>query len=126
MHRVAAGVLVVVAIVLFVEAKASTSTRHAPARSYGDSRDGGRPFRVDGATATQASTSAAPPAWLTRVASWIEAVNEHTPGEVDRPARVIAFWTELDLEFVRTDYVALVALCRRELGRSVPRQFVPY
>ena len=74
----------------------------------------------------QAPAQSAPPVWLTRVASWIEAVNEHTPGEVDRPARVIAFWTELDLEFVRTDYFALVALCRKELGRPVGRQFVPY
>ena len=64
--------------------------------------------------------------WLTRVSSWVEAVNEHTPGEVDRPARVIAFWTELDLEYVRTDFFALVAICRKELGRTVRPRSVVY
>ena len=66
----------------------------------------------------QAPAPSARPVWLTRVSSWVNAVNEHTPGEVDRSARVVAFWTELDLEFVRTDYLALVALCRKELGRT--------
>jgi tetratricopeptide (TPR) repeat protein len=66
----------------------------------------------------QAPAPAVPPVWLTRVSSWVKAVNEHTPGEVDSPARVVAFWTELDLEFVRTDYFALVALCRKALSRT--------
>lgn len=74
----------------------------------------------------QAPAPSARPVWLTRVASWIEAVNAHTPGQVDRPARVVAFWTELDLEFVRTDYFALVALCRNGLGRKSRPRSVAY
>lgn len=117
--------LAVIAAILFVEAKASTSIRRPV-----EGRAGGQPFRA-AAPPLQGRASALPvpgqrPVWLTRVASWIEAVNEHTPGKVDTPARVIAFWTELDLEFVRTDYFALVALCRKELGRTARPRSVVY
>jgi tetratricopeptide (TPR) repeat protein len=68
----------------------------------------------------------APPEWLTRVSSWVEAVNEHRPGQLDMPARLVAFWTESDLEAVRTDFFALVAICGREFGRRVRPASVVY
>ena len=68
----------------------------------------------------------APPEWLTRVSSWVEAVNEHRAGQLDMPARLVAFWTEADLEAVRTDFFALVAICGREFGRRVRPASVVY
>ena len=79
-----------------------------------------------GPVRAQAPAPSARPVWVTRVSSWIKAVNEHTPGEVDRPTRIVAFWTELDLEFVRTDYFALVALCRKQLARTARPGSVVY
>ena len=79
-----------------------------------------------GPARAQAPAPSARPVWLTRVSSWIKAVEEHTPGNIDRPARVVAFWTEVDLELLRTDYFALVALCSKGLGRSSRPQSVAY
>ena len=59
------------------------------------------------------------PPWLTRLSSYLEAVNEHRPGTLDIPARLTGFMGEGDLDEVRTDFLALVAICKRELGRSV-------
>jgi tetratricopeptide (TPR) repeat protein len=59
-----------------------------------------------------------PPPWLARLSSWLEAVSEHRPGNLDMPARLVGFSTEADLGETRTDFLNLVALCRRELERS--------
>jgi len=64
-----------------------------------------------------AQSSSAP--WFTRLSSYLEAVNEHKPGTLDLPARLTGFMGEGDLDEVRTDFLALVAICKRELGRSV-------
>jgi tetratricopeptide (TPR) repeat protein len=65
----------------------------------------------------QASTAPAP--WLARVSSYLEAVNEHRPGTLDMAARLTGFMGEDDLYEIRNDLFALVAICKRELGRSV-------
>jgi hypothetical protein len=57
--------------------------------------------------------------WFARLSSYLEAVNEHRPGTLDMPARLTGFMGEGDLDEVRTDFLALVAICKRELGRSV-------
>jgi tetratricopeptide (TPR) repeat protein len=83
-------------------------------------------YQTDRAAASQAPARV-PPAraasipWLVRLSSWLEAVNEHRPGALDMPARLIGFWTDRDLEEVRTDLFALVASCARELNRTVRR-----
>ena len=59
-----------------------------------------------------------PPAWLTRLSTWVELVAAHSPGAFDTPARLVAFWPEAHMDEVRTDFVALAALYRRELVRS--------
>jgi tetratricopeptide (TPR) repeat protein len=61
----------------------------------------------------------APAPWFSRLSSYLEAVNEHRPGTLDLPARLTGFMGEADLDEVRTDFLALVAICKRELGRSV-------
>ncbi|HSP90302.1 MAG TPA: hypothetical protein VLN08_05325, partial [Vicinamibacterales bacterium] len=61
--------------------------------------------------------SEAPP-WLARLSTWVELVAAHRPGSIDAPARLIAFWPEAHMDEVRTDFVALAALYRRELIRS--------
>ena len=66
----------------------------------------------------QAPPPAAAP-WLARLSSYLEAVNEHRPGSLDMAARLTGFMAEGDLQEARTDFFALVAICRRELGRSV-------
>ena len=58
-------------------------------------------------------------AWFSRLSSYLEAVNEHKPGTLDMPARLTGFMGEGDLDEARTDFLALVAICKRELGRSV-------
>jgi hypothetical protein len=60
-----------------------------------------------------------PAAWLTRLRSWLDQVKEHRPGTLDMAARLAGFVAERDLEETRTDFLALVAVCRRELGRSL-------
>ena len=61
---------------------------------------------------------AQPPRWLERLTSYMEAVREHKPGMLDMPARLTGFLGENDLYEVRNDYFALVAIAKRELGRS--------
>jgi tetratricopeptide (TPR) repeat protein len=84
--------LAVTAAILFVEAEASTSRNSRP--------------------------QAVPPPWLTRLSTWLEAVSEHRLGYLDMPARLAGFSTETDLGETRTDFLSLVAICRRELDRS--------
>jgi tetratricopeptide (TPR) repeat protein len=55
---------------------------------------------------------------MARLSSWLEAVNEHRPGTLDMAARLTGFMGEGDLYEARTDFLALVALCKREVGRS--------
>ena len=64
--------------------------------------------------------------WLTRLSSYLEAVNEHKPGTLDMPARLTGFMGEGDLDEARTDFLALVALCKRELGRPVRQPSIVY
>ena len=66
-----------------------------------------------------ARAQSAPAPWFARLSSYLEAVNEHRPGTLDMAARLTGFMGEGDLDEVRTDFFALVALCKRELGRSV-------
>jgi tetratricopeptide (TPR) repeat protein len=66
-----------------------------------------------------AQASAAPAPWLARLSSYLEAVNEHRPGTLDMAARLTGFMGEDDLYEIRNDLFALVAICKRELGRSV-------
>jgi len=66
------------------------------------------------------------PAWLIRLSTWIELVAAHRPGAIDAPARLVAFWPEAHMDEVRTDFVALAALYRRELIRSARPAPVPY
>lgn len=65
--------------------------------------------------------SVAPPPWLTRLSLYIQAVQEHRPGMLDTPARLVAFQTDRDLEAVRADFFGLLAVCQREINRSVRR-----
>jgi hypothetical protein len=62
--------------------------------------------------------------WLTLLTSWLEAVNEHKPHSFDMPARLVGLWSEADLRSVRTDFLALVAIQRRERTRP-PRPVRP-
>jgi hypothetical protein len=66
-----------------------------------------------------ASQAAASP-WLTLLTSWLEAVNGHRPGAFDVPARLVGLWSEADLQSVRTDFLALAAICTRERTRPGP------
>jgi hypothetical protein len=63
------------------------------------------------------SAQAPKPAWLTRLSTWLEAVNEHRPGQIDMAARIAGLSTEDDLQAVVSDYLNLVVIFRRELGR---------
>jgi hypothetical protein len=67
----------------------------------------------------QAASQSAAASWLARLSSYLEAVNEHKLGRVDMAARLVGFSTETDLDEVRADFLNLVAICKRELGRSV-------
>jgi len=77
-----------------------------------------------------AAGQAAPPSttapWLVRLSSWLEAVNEHRPGTLDMAARLTGFSIEGDLREARADFLALVAICAREFGRSVKPAPVVY
>jgi len=65
----------------------------------------------------KARPPAVPPPWLTRLSSWLEAVNEHKPGQLDMAARLAGLSTEDDLQAAVSDYLNLVVIFRRELGR---------
>jgi len=73
---------------------------------------------VDILAAGQAAPPSTTASWLVRLSSWLEAVNAHRPGTLDTAARLTGFWSESDLSEARTDFFALVAICKRELGRS--------
>ena len=72
-----------------------------------------------GPALAQAPERATSAPWLDRLSSYLEAVSEHKPGTLDMPARLTGFMGEGDLYEARTDFFALVAICKRELGRSV-------
>jgi tetratricopeptide (TPR) repeat protein len=79
---------------------------------------------VQAAGPARAQTAQAP--WLARLSSWLEAVNEHRPGALDTPARLVAFWPAGDMDEVRTDFLALAAICKREMDRSARPARVVY
>jgi hypothetical protein len=86
---------------------------------------------VDILAAGQASPRTAQPQsatapWPVRLNSWLEAVNEHRPGTLDMAARLTGFSSEGDLYEARTDFLALVAICARELRRSAKPAPVVY
>ena len=56
---------------------------------------------------------------MARLSSYLEAVNGHKPGTLDMAARLTGFMGEGDLAEARTDFFALVAICKRQLGQSV-------
>ena len=56
---------------------------------------------------------------MARLSSYLDAVNGHKPGTLDMAARLTGFMGEGDLAEVRTDFFALVAVCKRQLGQSV-------
>jgi tetratricopeptide (TPR) repeat protein len=74
----------------------------------------------------QAASQSAAASWLARLSSYLEAVNEHKLGRVDMAARLVGFSTETDLDEVRADFLNLVAICKRELGRSVRSPSIVY
>jgi len=81
---------------------------------------------VDILAAGQAAPQPTTAPWLARLSSWLEAVNEHRPGTLDTAARLTGFSSEGDLYEARTDFLALVAICKRELGRSAKPAPVVY
>jgi len=81
---------------------------------------------VDILAAGQAAPQPTTAPWLVRLSSWLEAVNEHRPGTLDMAARLTGFSSEGDLYETRTDFLALVAICKRELGRSAKPAPVVY
>jgi tetratricopeptide (TPR) repeat protein len=66
------------------------------------------------------------PAWLSRLSSWLEAVKEHRPGQLDMAARIAGLSTEGDLQAAIADYLNLVVIYRRELGRPGRLDSVAY
>jgi hypothetical protein len=74
----------------------------------------------------QVPVQSTPAPWLSRLSSYLEAVDEHKPGTVDMAARLTGFLTEEDLYELRADFLNLVALCKRELGRSVRSPSIVY
>ena len=106
MGRFAAASLVLAVTVLHLGADASTSVRGWTA---------GHPSRQTAGQNTRPTTAP----WLARLSSYLEAVNEHRPGSLDMAARLTGFIGEDDLYEIRNDLFALVAICKRELGRSV-------
>ena len=78
--------------------------------------DGNGSGRTRGLSPEQVAASAP---WLARLSSYLDAVNEHKPGTLDIPARLTGFMGEADIEEARTDFLALVELCKRQLSRSV-------
>jgi hypothetical protein len=80
----------------------------------------GSPFRA------QAPSQSGSAPWLSRLSSYLESVNEHTPGRMDMAARLVGFSSEADLDEVRADFLNLVAICKRELGRSVRSPSIVY
>ncbi|MCX6550253.1 MAG: hypothetical protein NTY02_04450 [Acidobacteria bacterium] len=57
------------------------------------------------------------PPWLERLTLWLRMVREHSPGDDDMPARIVGSWSEAELEELRTDFFALVALQQRLRAR---------
>jgi tetratricopeptide (TPR) repeat protein len=81
---------------------------------------------ADGSQQVQAPAQEEVPRWLTRLSSYLESVRGHRPGELDMAARLEGFTGEVDLGEVRTDLIAILALCRRELGRSSTADTLTY
>jgi hypothetical protein len=74
-------------------------------------------LQAAGPAGSQPSQTEVPP-WLARLSTWLELVAAHKPGALDTSARLLAFWTEGEMDEVRTDFLALTALCKREMDRS--------
>jgi tetratricopeptide (TPR) repeat protein len=70
------------------------------------------------APSAQDARADAPP-WLGRLSSYLENVRSHRPGQLDMAARLTGVLTESDVDEARTDFLALVAICKREIARSV-------
>jgi tetratricopeptide (TPR) repeat protein len=51
-----------------------------------------------------------PDGWVERLASWVRAVEEHTPGEKDAPALIMGPASEEDLAAIRVDLSALLSM----------------
>ncbi len=66
------------------------------------------------------------PAWLDRLSAWLQLVNGHRPGQLDMAARFAGLTTEGDLQAAVSDYLNLVVICRRELGRPGRQGSVMY
>jgi tetratricopeptide (TPR) repeat protein len=75
---------------------------------------GGHPGAID----VRAAQAGEPATWLRNLKSWLEAVSEHRPGENDVPARRAWAASEMDLEAVRVDFLALLAVHKRALESS--------
>ena len=77
------------------------------------------PRPAAGSAPSHAPAQATSAPWLARLSSYLDAVNGHKPGTLDMAARLTGFMGEGDLYEARTDFFALVALCKRQLGQSV-------
>jgi tetratricopeptide (TPR) repeat protein len=81
------------------------------------------------ATATlsaQGQDATASPPWLARLSSYLEAINEHTPGRLDPAARFTGSLGEVELDALRTDFFALVFACKRALNRPARPASIAY
>ena len=74
----------------------------------------------------QAPVRSEVPAWMSRLSTWLELVAAHKPGASDTPARLVAFWTEAEMDEVRSDFLALTAICKREMDRSARPAAIVY
>ena len=57
--------------------------------------------------------------WFASLDAYLRAVTEHQPGRLDPAARASGYLGEFELTEARMDFLALVALCKREIARSV-------
>ncbi len=88
-------------------------------------RAAGPAWVADPARAQAPAESTSAP-WLARLSSYLDAVNGHKPGTLDMAARLTGFMGEGDLHEARTDFLALVSLCKRQLDRTAPPAPVVY
>ena len=65
-------------------------------------------------------------AWLERLTSWLRTVEEHEPGAKDTPALIMGSATEAELDAVRIDFLALLAIQREVNRRQVRGRVIRY